>query len=172
MADLVDYETQIKEMKQMNDELKLREQEAKLNMEKAAEYGKQLIYELNVVKMAKEKAEQEVYELSTKLEREVHAYKSFEKEATEDMDNLKDTIAKLTNDKEISNLQFTAKIEKLVEEEKEKKLEYEEAIQKLEENLESTSNELEEVKEKLFKECERNTNSIEIGKKSNFGISK
>ena len=83
MADLVDYETQIKEMKQMNDELKLREQDAKLNMEKAAEYGKQLIYELNVVKMAKEKAEQEVYELSTKLEREVHAYKSFEKDYAE-----------------------------------------------------------------------------------------
>ena len=115
MADHVDIEKQLKEIKQENSELKSREQVAKLNMEKAAEYGQQLLYELSVVKMSKEKAEQEVYDLSNQLERAIHTSKSFEKEATEDMENMKDTIAKLTNDKEILNLQFTAKVEKFVE---------------------------------------------------------
>ena len=168
MADQVDYEKQLKEMKRLNDELKTREKKAQLNMEKAAEYGKQLLYELDVVKLAKEKAEQEVYDLTHQLERAIHTSKSFEKEATEDMENMKDTIAKLTNDKEISNLQFTAKIEKLVEEESVKKLEYEEALRKLEGILEATLNELEEVKEKLSKECKRNANTSDIGKKGNY----
>ena len=137
-------------------------------MEKAAQYGKQLLYELDVVKLAREKAEQEVYDLSNQLERAIHTSKSFEKEATEDMENMKDTIAKLTNDKEISNLQFTAKIEKFVEEERVKKLEYEEAIRKLEGILAATLNELEEIKKKLSKECERNASTSDIGKKSYF----
>ena len=165
MADHVDIEKQLKEIKQENNELKSREQEAKLNMEKAAEYGQQLLYELSVVKMSKEKAEQEVYELTNKLEREVHTSKAFEKEAADDIENLKETIAKLTNDKELSNLQYTAKIDKINDANKEKNVEYEETIRKLEEKLETTAKELDDIKEALMKECERNSNKIEKGKK-------
>ena len=93
MANQIDYEKQLKEIKVENDELKAREHEAKSNMEKAAEYGQQLLYELSVVKMSKEKAEQEVYELTNKLEREIHSSKAFEKEAADDMEHLKETIA-------------------------------------------------------------------------------
>jgi len=166
MADHFDIEKQLKEIKQQNHELKSREQEAKLNMEKAAEYGQQLLYELSVVKMSKEKAEQEVYELTNKLEREVHTSKAFEKEAADDIENLKETIAKLTNDKELSNLQYTAKIDKINEASKEKNVEYEETIRKLEEKLETSAKELDDIREALMKECERNSYKIEKGDKS------
>lgn len=145
---------------QIDAEKKLR-YEADTNMRKAAEYGQQLISDLSELKLRKEKADQDIYDLKNKLEREKHTYSALEKDSAEDTENLKNANAKLLSEKEIADLQYNGKIAKLVKEQKIKEIELETTVEKLKENLKLTSEELKEAQDRLLKECGTKDTSTE-----------
>ena len=125
--------------------MELRVHEAEANMRKAAKYGQHLISELSELKLLKEQGDQEIYELKNRLD----ACLVLERAVAEDTEALKEANAKLMNDKEIAELQSSAKICKLVDEYKVEQLKYEETIQRLEKSLESTSEQLVEANTRL-----------------------
>ena len=133
--------------------------EAEANMRKAAEFGKQLLCELQDLKLQKENADQEVYDLKNKLERKIHTSSALEKEAAEDLENLKDANAKLINDKEIAGLQNEAKVSKLVEEQKLKDIDHEKIIKALKDNLADISEQLAEAQHRLLEKSEKEDSS-------------
>ena len=126
-------------------ELELRASEAESNMMKAAEYGQQLISQLADVRKSKEQADQEIYQLKNRLE----LCLSVKKAAAEDVESLKDANAKLMNDKDISDLHWSAKVTKLQEENKAKQLDWEDNISRLEEELELRAQQLAEAQDRL-----------------------
>ena len=163
--------TESLETKKMFEDLKLQiEAEKKLryeadtNMRKAAEYGQQLIYDLSQSNLRNEKADQEIYDLKNKLEREMHTYSSLEKDSAEDIENLKHANAKLSSEKEIADLQYNTKISKLVEEQKIKEIEYETIVENLKENLKLTSEELLDAQDRLLKDLGNKDTSTGNGK--------
>ena len=125
--------------------MELRVEEAEANMRKAAEYGQHLISELSDLKKCKEQADQEVYELRNRLD----TCSVLERAAVEDIEALKDTNAKLMNDKEIAELQCAAKITKLLEGQKVKEIDYEATALKLEESLKLRSEQLAEAQDRF-----------------------
>jgi hypothetical protein len=145
---------------QIDAEKKLR-YEADTNMRKAAEYGQQLISDLSELKLRKEKADQDIYDLKNKLEREKHTYSALEKDSAEDTENLKNANAKLLSEKEIADLQYNGKIAKLVKEQKIKEIKLETTVEKLKENLKLNSEELKEAQDRLLKECGTKDTSTE-----------
>ena len=126
-------------------ELELRASEAESNMRKAAEYGQQLISQLADVRKSKEQADQEIYELKNRLE----SCLSVQKAAAEDVESLKEANAKLMNDKDISDLHWSAKVTKLQEENKAKELDLEDSISRLDEDLKLRTQQLAEAQDRF-----------------------
>ena len=132
------------------EELELRVKEAEINTRKAAEYGQQLIHELSGIKLLKEQADQEIYELKNKLERSIQTYSSLEKYAAEDVEALKEANAKLIKDKETAEFHFKVKLDNVVEEQKTKEHEYETTVGELQESIKVFSGQLKEAQDLIM----------------------
>ena len=126
-------------------DMELRVKEAEANMRKAAVYGQQLMSELSELKKSKEQSNQEVYAMKNRLD----ACSVLERASAEDIEVLKEANAKLMNDKDIAELQCSAKITKLLDGQREKELEYEATVLKLEESLKLRSEQLAEIQDRF-----------------------